>query len=55
MKVVISRRMAWERYMTSITEEGSTQRVLIRNMKVNENLQDSCVDGRIILKCILKN
>ena len=39
--------------MTSITEEGSTQRVLLRYLKETENLQDLCVDGRIILKCIL--
>ena len=42
------------RYMTSITGEGNTQRVLVRNLKEKENLQDLCVDGRIILKCILK-
>lgn len=42
------------KYMTNITEEGNTQRVLVRNLKETENLQDLCVDGRIILKCTLK-
>ena len=52
MRVVKSRRMARDRYMTSITEEGRTQRVLVRYLKEKENFQDLCVDGRI-LKCIL--
>jgi len=38
MRVVKSRRMAWERYVTSITEEGSAQRVLVRYLKEMENL-----------------
>ena len=46
--------MAWERYVTSITDEGSTQMVLVINLIETENLQDLCVDVRIILKCILK-
>lgn len=53
-RMVKSRRMAWVRYMTSITEEGNAQRVLVRNLKETENLQDLCVDGRIIFKCTLK-
>jgi len=46
--------MTWVRYMTSITEERNTRRVLVGNLKETENLQDLCVDGRIILKCTLK-
>jgi hypothetical protein len=54
IRVTISRKMRWAVYVGRMGKKKCTYRVWWKNLKERDHLEDLDVDGRIILKCILK-
>jgi len=50
----ISRRMRWVGHVARVGESRGAYRVLVRNLMERDHLEDSGVDGRVILKRIFK-
>jgi len=53
-RVIKSRRMRWAGHMARMGERRGVYRGLAGNLREQEHLEDSGVDGRIILRCIFR-
>jgi hypothetical protein len=49
------RRMRWMGHLARMGEKAGPFRVCWRNLRTGDHLEELDVDGRIILKCNLKN
>jgi len=54
IRVIKSRTMRWVVHVASMGKKRGTYRVQWKNLNERDHLEDLDVDGRIILKCILK-
>jgi hypothetical protein len=54
IRVIKSRRMRWARHVARMGEGRGAYRILVRNLREGDHLEDPGVDGRIILKLIFK-
>jgi len=54
VRVIKSRRMRWTGYIARMSERRGVYRVLVRNLRERDHLEDQGVDGRIILRWIFR-
>jgi len=54
IRVRKTRRMRWAGHVTCMDERRGVYRVLVGNLKERDHLEDSGVDGRIILRWIFR-
>jgi len=54
IRVIKSRRMRWAGHVTQMCERKCVYRVLVGNLKQRDYLEDPGVDGRVILRWIVK-
>jgi len=54
VRVIKSRRMRWAGHVARMGEGRGVYRVLVGNRRVRDNWRDPGVDGRIILRWILR-
>ena len=55
VRVIKSRRMSWAEHVARIGERRGVYRVLVWKPEGKNHLEDTGVNGRIILRCILRN
>jgi len=55
VRVIKSRRMSWAEHVARIGERRGVYRVLVGKPEGKNHLEDTGVNGRIILRCILRN
>jgi hypothetical protein len=48
------KKMSWVRQVACVGEDRSRYRVLVGKPEERDNLKDLGIDGRMILKCTLK-
>ena len=53
-RVIKSRRMKWAAHVARMVEKRGVHRVLGGNLRERDHLEDSGVDGRIILRWIFR-
>jgi hypothetical protein len=54
IRMIKSRRMRWERHVAQMGDMSGTYRVLEGDLRDRDHLEDLGIEGRIILKWILK-
>jgi hypothetical protein len=54
IRMVKSRRMRWMGHVAQIGDRSVAYRVLVGDLRDRDHLEDLDIDGRIILKWILK-
>jgi hypothetical protein len=52
--VIILRRMRWARHEAHMGRRRNTYRVLVENLRERENLKNTSIDGRKILRCMFR-
>jgi len=55
IRVIKSRRMRWAEHVALMGERRGVYRVLVGKPEGKNHLEDPGVDGRAILRCILRN